>query len=308
VPLRLILAVVALLVPTTTMHAPGTQTNARRIAITIEDVPWTGSDESAQARSAATSRMIEALRAHHAPVAVFVICGRLHADDPLLAQWLATGATIGNHSAHHRDLNTTPLGEWLADVRSCDADLQRITGKRVQFFRFPFLHEGQNDRQRDAAARLLGELHSRDADVTVDNSDVAANQPYSAAVAVGNTSAAHRFVQAALAHDLEATAHFEEVAHDKVGRDIPQILMLHASLMTAELLPNLLDSLERRGYRFVSLETALSDSVFQRPSCYTGSRGLSFLYRIAPCRSHEDAWDHAAEAALLEAMPKAQSH
>ena len=68
--------------------------------------------------------------------------------------------------------------------------------------------------------------------------------------------------------------------------------------MTAAMLDPLLDSLQQRGYRFVSLETALRDSVYQRTTCYVGKQGLSFLYRIEPCTSGQDGWDVTAQKRL----------
>jgi hypothetical protein len=70
------------------------------------------------------------------------------------------------------------------------------------------------------------------------------------------------------------------------------------------ILPALLDSLKQRGYRFVSLGNALSDSVYKRRTCYVGEQGLSFLYRIAPCIKGQDAWDLAAQAELNKMLER----
>lgn len=279
-------------------HALAQQRQTRSIAITVDDVPWTGGAEATAVKRAGTARMIAALRAHGAPAAIFVNCARLSVPDPLLQQWITYGATVGNHTAHHLNLNTTPFTEWREDARSCDATLRKTTGRRVRFFRFPMLHEGQTAEQLNAARAVLHSLDYRNAHVTIDNADVALVQPYSANVARGNAARAQAVAAAALAHDLEATRHFEAVARAKAGRDIPQIILLHANAMTAAILDPLLDSLQQRGYRFVSLEAALSDSIYRLATCYVGKQGLSFLYRIAPCAPGQDAWDVAAQNKL----------
>jgi peptidoglycan/xylan/chitin deacetylase (PgdA/CDA1 family) len=281
-------------------HSPAPHRPARTVAITIDDVPWTGGDETAAARRAGTARMVAALRTLGAPAAVFVNCARLHRPDPLIELWIAAGATIGNHTAHHLNLNTTSLAEWRGDVRSCDAALRETTGRPVRFFRFPMLHEGETAEQVSAARAVLRELAYRNAHVTIDNSDATLVRPYSVALARGDVERARTLAAAALAHDLEATRHFESVARRKAGREIPQIILLHANAMTAAILDPLLDSLRQRGYRFVSLEAALGDPVYRRPTCYTGRQGLSFLYRIAPCAAGQDAWDLAAQEKLQE--------
>ena len=276
---------------------------AGRVAITIDDVPWTGPPASDAETLAATERMIAALRAHGAPVAVFVNCGRLAERDPRLARWVAAGATIGNHTTRHRDLNSAPLAEWLDEVRTCDAELRRQTGAPVRWFRFPMLHEGNTVERRDAARALLRELGYDNASVTIDNSDYLAARGYAIAAGGGDSATARRLLDAALRHDLAATEHFQAVARSKVGRDVSHVLLLHANAMTAELMTPLLDSLRGRGFRFVSLAEALTDPALRRPSCYLGPRGLSVLYRIAPCRDGEDAWDRAADADLRRRFP-----
>jgi peptidoglycan/xylan/chitin deacetylase (PgdA/CDA1 family) len=284
-------------------HAAAQAARSRAVAITIDDVPWTGGNRTATARQA-TAQMISALRLHHAPVAVFVNCGRLGARDSLLAQWLAAGATVGNHTAYHSDLNTAPLAEWLADVRSCDTTLRAATHQPVRYFRFPMLHEGPSTERLQAARSLLHELHYQNAHVTIDNSDFIAVQPYSASSVRGDAVAAGRIAAAALEHDLAATRHFEEVARRKIGRDVAQVILLHANAMTAAIIGPLLDSLTLTGYRFVTLEAALADSVYQGPTCYIGTRGLSFLYRVVPCAAAAVRWDVTAETQLRNRLPR----
>lgn len=190
-------------------------------------------------------------------------------------------------------------------MRNCDAPLREASGRPVRWFRFPMLREGPTAERRDAARRMLRELGYRNAVVTIDNSDFLLARSYRVALSRGDSATARAALSAALAHDLEATAHFQGVARAKLGRDVPHVLLLHANLMTAELLPPLLDSLRGRGFRFVPLAEALADSALQQPSCYGGPRGLSVLYRIPPCSDDEDAWDRAAEAALLRHLPPA---
>jgi peptidoglycan/xylan/chitin deacetylase (PgdA/CDA1 family) len=299
---RALAAALALLVFASPSSAQVARPHSRTIAITIDDVPWSRGNESPAARLAATAQMISALRAHHAPVTVFVVCGRLRAKDPILAQWLAAGATIGNHTAHHRDWNTTSPAEWLADVRSCDATLRSVTHQPVRYFRFPMLHEGQTAARVQAAQSLLRELHYQNGHVSIDNSDFLAAEPYSAASARGDTSEASRIARVALAHDLAATRHFEDVARRKVGRNVAHVILLHANAKSAALIGPLLDALERRGYSFATLDAALADSVYQQPSNYVGPQGLSFLYRIAPYAARDTRWDDSAAKQLRESL------
>jgi hypothetical protein len=79
---------------------------------------------------------------------------------------------------------------------------------------------------------------------------------------------------------MESTvAFFEARAVEVVGREIPQILLLHANQLNADLMPDLLAMLRRRGYDFVTLEHALADEAYDLPEEYVGRNGLSWIHR-----------------------------
>ena len=63
------------------------------------------------------------------------------------------------------------------------------------------------------------------------------------------------------------------------GREIPQILLIHANALNAELMPELLAMFRRRGYRFVTLETALADLAYRSADEYAGRNGFSWFHR-----------------------------
>ena len=63
------------------------------------------------------------------------------------------------------------------------------------------------------------------------------------------------------------------------GREFPQILLLHANQLNADLMPELLAMFRRRGYDFVSLEDALADETYGLPENYVGPGGFSWIHR-----------------------------
>jgi peptidoglycan-N-acetylglucosamine deacetylase len=60
----------------------------------------------------------------------------------------------------------------------------------------------------------------------------------------------------------------EQAANDLFGRPIKHILLLHANELTADNLDGLATTLENKGYRFITLEQALKDPVYQAPDKY----------------------------------------
>jgi hypothetical protein len=68
------------------------------------------------------------------------------------------------------------------------------------------------------------------------------------------------------------------------GRDIPQILLTHVNRLNADALPELLAWLQKRGYRFITLDQALGDPVYATPDLYVGTNGPSWLHRWTVAR------------------------
>ena len=74
-------------------------------------------------------------------------------------------------------------------------------------------------------------------------------------------------------------AFFEARSIEVAGREFPQILLLHANELNADLVPDLLAMFKRRGYTFVTLERALADDAYRLPDEYAGPSGLSWVHR-----------------------------
>jgi hypothetical protein len=74
-------------------------------------------------------------------------------------------------------------------------------------------------------------------------------------------------------------ASFEAGSIALAGREFPQVLLIHANELNADLMPELLAMFRRRGYTFVTLEQALADDVYRLPEEYVGRAGYSWIHR-----------------------------
>ena len=74
-------------------------------------------------------------------------------------------------------------------------------------------------------------------------------------------------------------AFFERRSVEVLGRECPQVLLIHASRLNAKMLPTLLQMFRERGYTFVSLEQAMDDKCYRTPDTYVGRKGLSWIHR-----------------------------
>src|SRR4029077_15127895 len=99
-----------------------------------------------------------------------------------------------------------------------------------------------------------------------------------------DTALQQQIVKEYLAHHDAAIAYAEQLSVKVVGYEPKQILLLHASNLEADHIGELLDLLRKRGYRFITLEDALSDQAYGMPDTYVGEQGAGWRARCAISR------------------------
>ncbi|MBI4875059.1 MAG: polysaccharide deacetylase family protein [Acidobacteria bacterium] len=260
----------------------------RTVAVTIDDLPvaqsGAGGCEFPRLQSL-TERLLEPFRVARVPLTGFVVAGNcpgLTTEEKkrILGAWQAAGAELGNHTYSHPGLNTTPIEEYERNILRADAELKRLLGvERIRFFRSPMLHTGADRETKERLERFLAEHGYRQAPVTFDNSDWMFAFVYSRARDRGDSQLAERVRDAYVPYMESIVGFFEKRAVEVVGREIPQVLLLHANRLNSEMAPQLLSMLKRRGYRFVSLEEALADDAYRLPNHYAGKGGFSWIHR-----------------------------
>lgn len=253
------------------------------MAITLDDLPYAG--DSLEEAERATVALLAALAEHGVPAAAFVegrrveIDGEVGARRELLRRWREAGHTLENHSYEHLHYNRTPTEDYLADVQRGHAVVEALSEGRVRFFRPPYNQVGPTPEAKQALLDLLAKEALRLAPFTVEHADWMFSAVYEHELARGDYAAALQVGQAYLAQLDSAFTFAERVAGETFGRDIPHVLLIHANRINADYLDAMLAQLAARGYRFVSLETAVADSAFSTPDDYVGPWGISWLHR-----------------------------
>lgn len=159
----------------------------RKIAITIDDLPYADGGCDLSRVISNTEALLTSIRINKVPVTGFVIgekCQNLTAEQrrSILELWLKAKAELGNHTWTHPDLNTVSLDAYEAEILQTDRDLRSLLNPlKLRFFRAPYLHDSA-----DAATkqRLTAFLHSHgyeEAPVTLDNNDWTFASAYSQA-------------------------------------------------------------------------------------------------------------------------------
>ena len=272
----------------------------RRVAITIDDLPTVSRNfRSSADHDRLTRQLIGVLRAHRVPAIGFVNEGKLRpggaldaAEVELLRQWTRAGLELGNHTYSHLDLHTAPVADYLDDIVRGDSVTRALLAevhRQPRFFRHPFLHTGRSLADRARVDSLLSAKGYRVAPVTIDNDDYIFAAAYDDALGRRDSVEARRIADAYIDYMDRVFAYYEKQAAAITGRDIPQVLLIHASLLNADRFDALARMIERRGYAFVTLDEALADSAYRSADTYVGPAGITWLHRWALTRGMRGA-------------------
>jgi peptidoglycan/xylan/chitin deacetylase (PgdA/CDA1 family) len=262
------------------------------MAITVDDLP-TASVVQHTPESAArlTTALLTALKRHRIPAIGFVNEGKLHVDgavDPrrvaLLQQWIDAGFELGNHTYSHVDLHQVPASTFVDAIARGDAVTRELLGKagrEPRFFRHPYLHTGRDADTRAAVQAFLARKGYRVAPVSIDNSDYVFAAAFDRLTAAGDAASAQKVHTEYLDYMGAVADYYAQQSTRITGREIRQILLMHANALNASAFDALAARYEARGYGFVPLERALEDEAYAMKDEYFGPAGITWLHRWA---------------------------
>ena len=261
------------------------QTPVREVAVTFDDLPATQGDYGLMKRI--TDSLLAKLRIEKVPAIGFVTEYRL-ADGQekirrtaLLKQWLDNGHDLGNHSFSHVSIDRSTVKQYTDDVIRGETVVRQLLkdkGKQLVYYRHTQLRTGPTEEYRMQLASFLKNHGYTVAPVTVDNNDFLFTIAYSRAKQKGDAALQKRIVDTYIDYMESVFAHFEKLSRDFLGREIKQTLLLHANEINADHFDKLAAMLRKRGYRFITLDEALTDPAYKLPEAQS-TRGLSWLHR-----------------------------
>ncbi|HEY2108984.1 MAG TPA: polysaccharide deacetylase family protein [Candidatus Acidoferrales bacterium] len=265
----------------------------RTVAITVDDLPGAepGTDHAIgnlQELERINHAIPAALRAHRVPGIGFVnewklqVNGQRDARAALLQVWLDAGMSLGNHTYSHPDFQTTPLDRYEDETIRGEVvtrALMSAAGQKEKYFRHPFLNTGPTAEAKSAFESFLKDRGYRVAPVTVDPSDYMFNDILGESIKTNDKQPGEKAKKEYFAYIDTVFAYEEQESRNLFQREIPQVLLIHDSELNAQCLDALLTQLERRGYRFISLDDALADPAYATPDLFVGGVGISWLTR-----------------------------
>lgn len=273
----------------TLLQAAQPASPARRVAVTIDDGPVVGDMGDLARFQRISTGLIGSLSAERVPATIFVnerqlnVPGQRDARAAVLEQWLDAGFELANHTYSHPSLNKIPLWQFGDEVVKGEVIMRPLVerrGKKLEWFRYPFLHSGTSEDVHRGVIELLAQRGYRAAPVTVDYADYTFAGAFSRQLAAGDQDQADR-IRAAYLEQVDRGFEYAETASVELfGYEIPQILLIHCNELNALTLRETIARLRQRGYTFITLDEAMADPAYERPDTFAGPGG-SWLSRTA---------------------------
>jgi peptidoglycan/xylan/chitin deacetylase (PgdA/CDA1 family) len=271
---------------------------ARRVAVTFDDLPLTGDagPGSGEAVLENTKKIVGALKANQVPAVGFVnenklgVEGQRGARTQALREWLDAGLELGNHTYSHRSFYNTPTPAFEQEVIRGEAVTKKLLaerGKGLRYFRHPFLNTGRTPAAKREFEQFLAARGYAVAPVTVDNSEWIFAREYADALAKNDAEKARRVAAGYVPYMESMFEFYEQLSAELFGREIPQVLLVHANRLNGDHFAELIEMMRRRGYSFVPLDEALADPAYRSPDAYVGPVGISWLQRWLVTRGKE---------------------
>lgn len=282
-------------IPTSSVAESEPSPSDRRMALTFDDLPAQRAPGLPEERlQMITQSLLETLEQREVPAIGFVNEIKLYQDEQivpgrvaLLERWLEAGMELGNHTFSHPDLHLVSQEAFVADLRRGEEVSRSLAENHdipYRYFRHPFLHTGRDLETKHSLEQTLGKLGYRVAPVTIDNSEWIFARAYDEALDRQDEGLQKKVGKEYIQYMLRMVRYYEDQSHGLFGREIPQVLLVHANDLNADYLDELLAALGDRGYEFIDLDLALTDPAFASADTYVGSGGITWLHRWALTR------------------------
>jgi peptidoglycan/xylan/chitin deacetylase (PgdA/CDA1 family) len=200
----------------------------------------------------------------------------------LLRQWVNGGMILGNHTFSHANFNQLTVEQFEAEITKGDVVTRELMKSRLPYqlyFRHPFTNTGDTREKKEAIEKFLAARGYKVTPHTIENSDFIFNVAYVLAQQKNDAALAQRVGAAYLDFTVAATEFAEKISPQIFGREVPQTLLIHANDLNADCLDEMLRRFEARGYKFVSLDEAMTDPAYQTKDTWVGNTGPTWLWR-----------------------------
>ncbi|MFZ0452341.1 MAG: polysaccharide deacetylase family protein [Ignavibacteriaceae bacterium] len=230
-------------------------------------------------------KLIYALKENDIPAIGFVNEKKLYSQDKiiqfkveLLKQWVNNNLDLGNHTFSHPDYNLVSFGDYTQDLLKGETITKKILsnkGKTIRYFRHPFLHMGSTKEKADSLDNFLLIHGYRPAPVTIDNEDYLFAVAYKRVKIKKDSLLISRIGYDYINYMEKKLKYYEMQSNHLFGRNIKQILLLHASWLNSDYVDSLAAKFRKNNYEFITLDQALEDNIYKTDINVYGTWGIS---------------------------------
>lgn len=275
--------------------------NDKYMSITIDDMPYQHQKMfGGEKQFKLVEQIVNHIEKYSVPAVGFVNEGKLYNEGVLdssklniLKMWLDAGRELGNHTFSHMDINKVSFDEFKNDFLKGEIITRKLAeerGIKYEYFRHPYLRSGETEERMLELREFLKENNYKVAPVTIDNSEWIFAVAYNRAYNDKDTEMMRKLGNNYVSYMLDKIKYYEDQSQKLFGRNIKQVLLIHANLLNADYLDELLEAIQDYGYDFISLDETLEDEAYKSENNYVGKYGPSWIHRWALTKGVEDSF------------------
>ena len=234
--------------------------HSQEIAITIDDVPRP--DSKLFSGEERTEKLIANLKkANVSDVFLFVTTNKItEKSKKRVEAYVEAGFHLGNHSHSHFSAHKKDIKAYLSDIEVAHNELKDFENV-VPFYRYPYLHEGNDRNTRDRILLHLQNMGYRNGYVTIDNFDWYMDGLLQRALSKSKQVNYDALKNAYITILWEAILFYDDIAHKALGRSPKHVLLLHENDMAALYIGDLIEHIRSQGWKIVSPQEAYEDPI-----------------------------------------------
>lgn len=262
------------------------------ICFSVDDLPTVHYGiQSDSFNKAITEKLIAAFDQYEIPAIGFVNEGKLYRNGKLqdsrvalLEMWLSSGYELGNHTFSHHNYDEVSFETFTQDLLKGEIITKKLSAKHgipFRFFRHPYLRIGATQEKADSLENFIVKHQYINAPVTIDNADYLFAKSYHNAYVAKDKQLMQKIGKDYIAYMEAKLLFYESRSEALFGRNIPHVLLCHASLLNADYMPQLAEMCIKNGYALIDQSQALLDSAYDTPISKFGTWGISWIDRWA---------------------------
>lgn len=275
----LTILLIALLLASFAVGADKKGDKKKEICLTFDELPASSGFHQVD-REAVTYLILETLKRNDIKAAGFVVGNTIEGSFDILGEWLNDGHVLGNMTFTNQDYHQTMIKPFLDDVKQGHDAIEPMLsgfGQKQRYFRFPYLHYGNDITKKEQVDMYLEQHNYIVAHATVVIDDYLYNLSLEKLGPEPDSADFEELMNEYVNHVMDEVEQSEALSMELLNRPCRQILQVRANRVNAVYLGDLIFALKEAGYKFITLDEALKDSLYRKATAYFGSKGVGYL-------------------------------